>query len=1241
MASHTNQAQENNWFNVHELALIAYYHQVKSEQRELTLMKPSQDGLQTQSNEKDCSNIQKVSCPDIQNIEIVNQQNDVEILHQYMIDNIPCIVQNIDTNLNHFLPMADSSPHSIQSSGSSMVQAWPDRWNLDTSRTVNHNHFTHPSQQFESNIQFSYFSNPYFPPTIPPSKIIDHCSDNPPPGNQIELGLLHSLINPERNDTHNEPSLQNNSQSEPGRANNVYELLLNLYGTELETKLNESGINFDFFRQKYKNCTVSISNCGIRHSNSQKCEEMLFGEYLDQWDEHKKASMGLVQKDDKCISDQSENCYPFMKYCRDWHLAQHHFDQCVANCGHKTDTSNINNKNNNSQNDPIQFYTPPLCISNDYMNQYWDYLTISKSIPNNHNNQNLTQNQHSVRSSSSYHPPVDDYRFVYFGPHSSFTPLHRDVYSSYSWSGNVVGAKLWIFLPPNYVNLTQTNPISPTVDLYDIFNLELIQQCSAKNSNIFPQDDNDNNNRERGEDRVDLLSSLQNWIIELRQKTLALINHDQKDQLIDLKDDEGKPLTTLQPLTPSPMILLQFPGDLVFVPSFWAHQVVNLTDCVSINHNWANAYNLNLVTSQLILDNITIKAGMAEYKEHGGNGGLDEFVNEWEKVQNENGFEKNEQQHQDGQLTTPQLLNSILNGLEGFNTANTPIGYKLYEIQTQKENCHKSSKISALYTYQDILQIPNSSNLSTDDVTPRLWKINDKNDAFVNLDKFLKKVNFSDKKTKNNQISFKQNCVQNFKLIKKLRLFYNKIQSYIVEKKDQISNLKQQTLLLQRQYQQELAQYRFLEHKFKKQTAESSSTIGLPALNPLPPLPSPPDYPIIPPTCIGLNHIFDDILTEQRLLLTNSGMNTISLYQMLTIVTLSSLGQLIVIFDNFELIFRKLDPNTTNTDKFSETFQKNLEIIFNDPSISPMMGFTEVLSNRTNSGENNIRKEQLWPFETFNSIDSISLLSNKSQLSPIDVITLFSNLNSHHLNSNLDEATASDVLKEFKHHFDPFEPSKFYGLLQFSKWVREIIQFDQKVRADIIDFIINTLFRYLAHILFSFFKIKQTIFEMFRKTDFSVLFTIAFSVAYGHQSVLRNQIMCTPSQDNLSELLLSCVNDHNDETNQLVNAIVEQFCPPIWSICGEDPLPVDLTCTKSTPQVVPFLNLFKLFDELEHPLTMILSSLIQQSISIHRHNNSTSHHIDISALDYPQLMVKYSNLFISLKIFSELNKCEE
>ena len=44
---------------------------------------------------------------------------------------------------------------------------------------------------------------------------------------------------------------------------------------------------------------------------------------------------------------------------------------------------------------------------------------------------------------------LDDFRFMYLGPNGSFTPVHHDVLSSYSWSANIAGKKRWRLVSPS------------------------------------------------------------------------------------------------------------------------------------------------------------------------------------------------------------------------------------------------------------------------------------------------------------------------------------------------------------------------------------------------------------------------------------------------------------------------------------------------------------------------------------------------------------------------------------------------------------------------------------------------------------------------------------------------------------------------------------------------------------------------------------------------------------------------
>ncbi|KAJ1982288.1 hypothetical protein H4R34_001763 [Dimargaris verticillata] len=45
--------------------------------------------------------------------------------------------------------------------------------------------------------------------------------------------------------------------------------------------------------------------------------------------------------------------------------------------------------------------------------------------------------------------------------------------------------------------------------------------------------------------------------------------------------------------------VFQMPGQTLFVPSGWAHQVENIGDTISINHNWGNGYNLPILYEAL------------------------------------------------------------------------------------------------------------------------------------------------------------------------------------------------------------------------------------------------------------------------------------------------------------------------------------------------------------------------------------------------------------------------------------------------------------------------------------------------------------------------------------------------------------------------------------------------------------------------------------------------------------------
>lgn len=130
---------------------------------------------------------------------------------------------------------------------------------------------------------------------------------------------------------------------------------------------------------------------------------------------------------------------------------------------------------------------------------------------------------------------VDDFRFVYAGTAGSQTLLHRDVYTSYSWSTNVVGRKRWHLFPPRVVAHLRRFPAVDTSPMVpDIATLQNIIKAGIR----------------------------------------------------------GKEYGELHRAWEAAQVVDQAEGETIFVPSNWWHQVRNEGECISINRNWCNAVNV-------------------------------------------------------------------------------------------------------------------------------------------------------------------------------------------------------------------------------------------------------------------------------------------------------------------------------------------------------------------------------------------------------------------------------------------------------------------------------------------------------------------------------------------------------------------------------------------------------------------------------------------------------------------------
>ena len=73
------------------------------------------------------------------------------------------------------------------------------------------------------------------------------------------------------------------------------------------------------------------------------------------------------------------------------------------------------------------------------------------------------------KSGSKTDTSTSDFRFTYLGPPGTYTPLHRDVYSSYSWSCNILGRKVWWLFPPDRVHRVLENG-EPIFDVREVEN---------------------------------------------------------------------------------------------------------------------------------------------------------------------------------------------------------------------------------------------------------------------------------------------------------------------------------------------------------------------------------------------------------------------------------------------------------------------------------------------------------------------------------------------------------------------------------------------------------------------------------------------------------------------------------------------------------------------------------------------------------------------------------------------------
>lgn len=175
----------------------------------------------------------------------------------------------------------------------------------------------------------------------------------------------------------------------------------------------------------------------------------------------------------------------------------------------------------------------------------------------------------------------DDYRFAYLGPPASSTPLHHDVLATASWSVNVAGRKLWVFAPP----------AGSRAALYDSF------------------------------------GGLR-WGTLLTASERAALGAALACALPGGEDGEDPPGLAGALAGLGRSLCVQAPGDLVFVPPGWHHEVVNVGPgpTLSLNHNWFAGGGAPAVWEFLASEAAAVRAAIGDLREGMGEGEWAEHV---------------------------------------------------------------------------------------------------------------------------------------------------------------------------------------------------------------------------------------------------------------------------------------------------------------------------------------------------------------------------------------------------------------------------------------------------------------------------------------------------------------------------------------------------------------------------------------------------------------------------------------
>jgi hypothetical protein len=323
------------------------------------------------------------------------------------------------------------------------------------------------------------------------------------------------------------------------------------------------GIAIEKLEGKFGTCRVLATDSARRHRGEGPCKEMSVAEYCQWWKDRKQ------QKDTRKINpllptggddgggggDEEDHLW----YLKDWHFVK----------DTATQTPSVSTKPSD-----YYYYELPRYFSDDWLNEWYDSLSGNTSNSTAINgistscttiistSTNPTQTEEETTATTPQPAATEDYRFLYLGPQGSSTPLHTDVLRSHSWSANIVGRKLWRLLPAEYAHLVQDKSTGMSHP-YD----------------FYPEEEKDQQKLE----------------VDFKKNSTA---NSAKDATLH-PSSQDTPFTSINARFPGLkeaqthiIEVIQYPGEIIFVPSGWYHTVLNLDDCLSINHNWISSHSV-------------------------------------------------------------------------------------------------------------------------------------------------------------------------------------------------------------------------------------------------------------------------------------------------------------------------------------------------------------------------------------------------------------------------------------------------------------------------------------------------------------------------------------------------------------------------------------------------------------------------------------------------------------------------